>query len=120
MSKQQNDLKRILNDLFDEVIDEYYFHKITDNPLHPNIRVDFYIPKFNLVIEVHGIQHAKVSSFGRNKVDAKLQYVDQISRDDRLRNLCKKEKINYEEFWYNEKINVANVVMKLLKYLNDK
>lgn len=120
MSKQQKEVKKILCDLFSDVKEECFLQKITNNTLYPNIRVDFYIPSVNLIIEVHGIQHDKVSGFGRSKNEASLKYLEQTTRDDRLRKICKKENINYEEIWYNEKVSMSYMTMRLIKYLNGK
>ena len=56
--------------------------RITGTKLHSGISVDFYLPDNNAIIEVHGIQHYKVSGFGADEAAAKMAYTRQQYRDD--------------------------------------
>jgi very-short-patch-repair endonuclease len=69
--------------------------------LHKGIVVDYYIPEYNLVVEVHGIQHYQPSSFGRDKVDTLMSYNRQLDRDDKLRNICHSNGLRLIEIPYN-------------------
>jgi hypothetical protein len=63
--------------------------------------VDFYIESINTVIEVHGIQHYKSSSFGRDQVDTMISYTKQLDRDSKLKNICSMYNINLLEIPYD-------------------
>ena len=97
----------------EEVQSEVGLDKILNNPLHRGIRVDFYVPKYNCIIEVHGQQHESAQSFGRSKVDAALKLSQQLDRDSKLRTVCSKFGLNYIEFWYNEDITIKSILDKL-------
>lgn len=101
MSKQSNLVNQILNMLFSCVLQEVDISKITKNDLNRGIRVDYYIPDKNLVVEVHGIQHFEASGFGKNQVDTMTQFSKQLNRDDKLRDLCNKKGITLVEIPYS-------------------
>lgn len=67
--------------------------KISKNLLHKGIKVDYYIPDKNLVVEVQGIQHYQPSGFGRSKTDTMVQYANQLNRDSKLKEICEKNNI---------------------------
>lgn len=113
MSKQQIQIGEILRRLFDDVEEEVGLNKITTNGAHRGIRVDFYIPSINCVIEVHGIQHYKPSGFGKDKVRTTQDFLHQNNRDEKLRKICEKFKIMYMEFDYKE-CDTQEIIKKLL------
>jgi hypothetical protein len=55
--------------------------------------LDFYIPEYNLCVEVHGIQHYKASGFGKNEIDSMITYTKQLDRDAKLRTVCESKSI---------------------------
>ena len=119
MSKQANEAERSLRLMFPDLETEVGLQKITKSMLHRGIRVDFYIPSKCLLIECHGIQHFRPSSFGRSKVDTLMQFNRQQNRDDRLIRICKQFNINYEQIDYNEDVSYASLFRKFEKYLNE-
>lgn len=76
------------------------------------IRVDFYLPQFNTVIEFHGKQHYKEISFFHRDEDA---FARQVDRDKRLRQYCKQHKINLIEIKYDQIDNIDKILNKKLK-----
>ena len=76
---------------------EVPLEKLTKNRIHSGIVVDFYIDNINTIVEVHGVQHYKSSSFGRNEVDTMISYTKQLDRDSKLRNICSTYSINLIE-----------------------
>lgn len=113
MSKQQSLIGEILRRLHDDVEEEVSLHKITTNGEHRGIRVDFWVPSINTIIEVHGIQHYKPSGFGKDKVRTTQDFLHQNNRDQKLRNICTRFSINYMEFTYTE-LNPNAIIKKLL------
>lgn len=79
------------------------------------IRVDFYLPQFNTVIEFHGIQHYEYQSFFHRDEDA---FGRQVDRDKRLRQYCKQHKINLIEIKYDQIDNIDKILNKKLKIKN--
>lgn len=60
-------------------------------------KVDFYLPKYNAIIEYNGQQHyIPIDKFG-----GKLQFTKQITRDKYLRKYCQDNNINLLEIKYN-------------------
>lgn len=87
--------------LFHQHQKEVPLEKITKNRIHSGIVVDFYIKEFNTIIEVHGIQHYKASSFGKDKIDTAISYAKQLDRDSKLKNICSTYNINLLEVPYD-------------------
>jgi hypothetical protein len=97
-----------------KVQSEIALNKIIKSNLFPGIRVDYYVPDFNLIVEVNGIQHYEPSSFGRDSVDTILTFVKQLTRDDRLRNACVSKGVSIIEIPYTWSFN--EILIKLTEY----
>ena len=67
---------------------EYEYQKIFDNL--PNRRFDFYLPKNNMIIETHGLQHYK-------EVYGHMNYHKTMYSDIDKKNYCKNNNISYVE-----------------------
>lgn len=119
MSKQCNDVISIVKIFYPDTKIEVPLENITKIKIHKGIRVDLYIPSVNLIVEVMGIQHEKAQSFGMNRMDAYNKFNMQLNRDSKLRQICKDFNINYEEIWYNEKVDFVYVYNKFKRYLED-
>lgn len=77
-----------------------------------NLKVDFYLPYYNAFIEFNGIQHYKYNSFfHRDKDTFKIQ----IERDKRLKEYCKKNKINLIVIKYNQINKIDEILNNKLK-----
>jgi hypothetical protein len=85
-------------------IDHIHQHKvIIDQSVH---WFDIYVPKFNLIIEFHGLQHFKpVSFFGGKKYFKILQKRDQIKKE-----YCEKMNIKLLVIHYKDKKNIAKIL----------
>lgn len=76
------------------------------------IKIDFYLPDFNTFIEYNGLQHyIPIEYFG-----GKLEFEDQVKRDENLRIYCKENNINLLEIKYND--NIEQVLQKFLNKFN--
>lgn len=120
MSKQADLIGSHLTVLLGEpaVKAEQDLGKILNNIMYKGIRVDYWIPHLNLVVEVHGIQHEEARTFGgMSKHAARQKLVGQLYRDERLRGLCEKFKLNYVEFWYNEEDTFPAIFKKISTYM---
>lgn len=118
MSKQESLVRKILNDLNIENHGPIDISKIVKTPLYKGIIVDLYLPKYNIIIEVHGEQHEKASRFGNiSAYQAATNLNQQMNRDSKLINICKIYSINYIEIWYNEDVNTSFVLKKILPYM---
>lgn len=116
MSKQENEVGRLLRMLYPELREQVELSKIIGSGLYAGIRVDFYIPSIRCVVEVHGVQHHKPSGFGRSKVDTTTQFNRQLDRDAKLVAVCKKFEVNYEQIDYTETVDFASIVRRFSKY----
>jgi hypothetical protein len=79
-----------------------------------NLSYDFYIPKYNFLIEYQGEQHEKyvVGNFHRSEKD----FIRQQEHDKRKREYAKQNDYNLLEVWYWDFNNIENI---LDTYLND-
>lgn len=118
MSKQQTEVTKILSLIYQDLKSEIGLEKITKNPLHRGIRVDIWIPCINCVVEIHGQQHFKPSSFGKDNIRTQLDFLKQQNRDTRLMDICNKFNINYEQIDYNEKVDFTSMFRRFSKYGN--
>lgn len=75
-----------------------------------NLFVDFFLPDHNTIIEYNGQQHYKpIGFFG-----GKERYVQQVERDNSLRQYCKEHKIKLIEIPYTDFDNIENILKKEL------
>lgn len=74
-----------------------------------NIRVDFYLPDYNTIIEFNGIQHYKRIPYS-HKTEEDFQI--QVERDKRLKQYCRKHGVKLITIKYNQ----VNEIKKILKY----
>lgn len=92
-----------------DFISQYKFNNQKD--IIGEKRFDFYIPKRNLVIEYHGIQHFMFNDFYHKNI---FDFLDQVKRDYDKQKFCKNNKINFIEIHYNHKIiNKLNKIFKI-------
>jgi len=90
----------------------YYFNNIL-NIKNKRIFVDFYLEKYNTIIEYNGKQHYAPVCFGGCSVDiAKQNFAIQQERDKLLQQLCDKNNINL--IWIDGR---KYVFSKLEKYM---
>ena len=80
------------------------------NPPFNRLRYDFYLPKYNIVIEFNGQQHYKpISFFGDKK-----GYEQQYERDQRKRIFCKNHNIKLIIITYKEMNKISIILDSLL------
>lgn len=106
-SRGETLVRDILNNLDIGFIEQYRDH---DCKYKLKLSFDFYLPKYNTIIEYQGLQHYRyVPSFQSKKVFEESQI-----RDDIKRKYCKDNNINLIEIPYNEK----NVELEIKTRLN--
>ncbi len=66
-----------------------------------NCRFDFYLPKYNIIIEYHGIQHYIFSQFFHGTIE---EMNKRRKRDNDKKEFCKENNIKYFEIAYNTNI----------------
>jgi very-short-patch-repair endonuclease len=72
---------------------------------------DFYIPHFNLLIEVQGKQHERpIDYFGGEE-----QFVIQQEHDKRKKDYAKEHNIELLEIWYWDYKNINNIIHSRLQ-----
>lgn len=116
MSKQQDQVTKYLKILYPDLQSEVVLNKITGVIDHVHYRVDIWIPCIRCVVEVHGIQHFKPSGFGMSKESTQIAFHDQMYRDSRLKDICKKFLLNYEQIDYDDKVNMGMLFKIFNKY----
>lgn len=74
------------------------------------LRVDFFIPNFNIIIEYNGLQHyTDIDYFGGEK-----RFLEQKERDTSLRQYCKEHNIKLIEISYKDYDNIEDILKKKL------
>lgn len=119
MSKQQDQVTMYLKILYPDLQSEVVLNKITGVIDHRHYRLDIWIPSIRCVVEVHGIQHFKPSGFGMDKESTQFAFHDQMYRDSRLKDICKKFLLNYEQVDYDEKVSMGMLFKRFDKYVRD-
>ena len=80
-----------------------------------NLSYDFYIPKYNLLIEYQGEQHEKPIDFkGKGKKYAEKQFKIQQEHDRRKREYAKFNNINLLEIWYYDFYNIEKILKQYI------
>jgi hypothetical protein len=108
-------IEKILKDKNEDYQREYLIN--IDNH---NLRFDFYLPQYNLVIEYDGEQHYSPINFCGNAEKAKLNY-ERTKKYDQLKNdYCKINNINLLRIPYWEKENIETIIIEHLQRLSEK
>jgi hypothetical protein len=109
-SHQENEIIKILKDM--KILFEYRYKNFIWLKSKRKLELDFYIPQFNIAIEVQGKQHFKANQyFGGNN-----GYEKTIKRDKLKKELCqqygvKLYYINYNDNTENELNNILQVYL---------
>lgn len=111
-----NDSKgeKLIIDILDENNIEYIREYKIPEQIY-KFRYDFYLPRYNILIEFHGIQHYKpVEFFGGEEAFKELQFRDMFKKE-----LAKELKIQLIEFNYKQ-LNKTKITEMLLNALKRK
>lgn len=79
-----------------------------------NLSYDFYLPKYNLLIEYQGEYHD-----GTAKMQTEIEFFKQKEHDKRKRQYADKHNIQLLEIWYYEYDNVENILNNYFTQQND-
>jgi len=80
-----------------------------------NLSYDFYLPKYNLLIEYQGEQHEKPIDFkGNGEKHAIEQFEKQVEHDRRKREYAQNNNIKLLEIWYWDFDNIETILNKEL------
>ena len=109
-SKGEEKISQILNSTNIKYIEQYKIKSDLFNN-RKYIKVDFYLPDYNSIIEYNGEQHyIPIKYFGGT-----LQLENQIIRDQNLRTYCKENGIKLLEIRYDD----VDIELIIDKFLND-
>jgi len=105
----------ISNYLINKIIN-YIYQKSFDGLIgvgNKPLSYDFYIPKFNLLIEYQGEQHERyIKGFHKSKKD----FEKQLEHDRRKKEYAQNNNINFLEIWYWDYDRIEEILEKELKY----
>lgn len=101
-----------------KILDKYnvkYYREYIFNDLmgvgNNNLRFDFYLPDYNLLIECQGVQHKEWQKTWMSYEKFKII----LEHDKRKRNYCKNNNIKLLEIWYYEIDDIEEILEKELK-----
>lgn len=108
-SKLEEKIKKILignNVIFDtQKTFDWLKHK-------KKLRLDFYLPEYNIAIECHGIQHFKeIEHFGGEEEFRKVRERDEIKKK-----LCEERNIIVIYYNYNDTYNILEKIKEYANY----
>lgn len=112
ISKGEDEVEKFLIKNNIKYIREYKFDKCFNPKTNKKLPFDFYLPKYNLVIEYHGEQHYK--KMGKYFEDRAGGLEGRQNRDKIKKEFCFKEKIPYIEISYTEFNNINNILKEKL------
>lgn len=112
-SKGENQVELFLKSHKITYLDQYKI-PLVDNLFEKNryLRVDFFLPTYNIIIEFNGIQHYKEVKCFHEKDNG---FEKQKDRDNRLRKWCKDNNIQLLEIKYNQVDEIEKILTKKLK-----
>jgi hypothetical protein len=115
--------QQIYNNLLNINDKNYYIQQKTFKGLvgvgNGLLSYDFYIPKYNLLIEYQGEQHEKPVDFhGKGLKYAKKQFEIQQEHDRRKKEYTLEEKYNFLEIWYWDYDNIEEILTKEFNLLS--
>ena len=105
--------------LLDELKIEYQkeFKVCIDNIRY---RFDFYLPKYDLMIEYDGEQHYKPMRYHKDNEDKNIEdFIKRQKRDEIKNNYCRDNNINLLRIPYYEKENIDSIIINYLQRLNE-
>jgi len=93
----------------------YKEHRFNDCRLELPLAFDFYLPDFNMCIEVDGQQHFKPVTFrNMSREQAQKEYEKTIARDAAKDDYCKKKDIRLLRIPYYEAEQASEIIFKAL------
>jgi hypothetical protein len=110
-SRGEEAIAKYLDDNKIEYIPQYKISNVSLLCLNKNMLVDFYLPKYNTIIEFNGIQHYKDIQFFNERTFEQQQW-----RDDSVRGYCKIHGIKLIEIPYTEINNVEIILKRKLRH----
>lgn len=112
-SKGENKIRLFLSSMKIDFVEQY---KVCKNPkTNRDLKADFFIPDYNLVIEYDGEQHFKqVKTFGGSSALDSTQFRDSIKNE-----YCKENKINICRIPYYLHDRIENIILNYLKSIKN-
>ena len=105
-----------------EILDKYnikykreYFYEDLFGIGNKNLRFDFYLTDYNLLIECQGEQHEKWQKTWQTEED----FERQLEHDRRKKEYAKEHDIDLLEIWYYDIDNIENILIEKLQIKNN-
>lgn len=113
-SKYELEAKAFFDNNKIKYIREHSFDGMKSINGHRKCRYDFYLPDYNMIVEIHGEQHFKASStFGRvSKEEAEIKFKNNIRNDKRKMEYVINNGIRYIMISYRD--NISNRLKEVL------
>lgn len=108
-SKGETQIEKYLYENNIDFISEKTFEDLKSNKGY-RLRYDFYLPKYNVLIEYQGIQHYKLTMFGDDEQKAKERFKLQKEYDEIKRRYAIEKNINLLYISYLDYDNIASIL----------
>ena len=109
-SKGERKIREILNTYDIDFIPQKEFSDLVGTSEWKPLSYDFYLPKYNLLIEYQGEYHD-----GTAKNQTEEQFIKQQEHDKRKRNYAELHNIKLLEIWYQDFKNIETILNKNIK-----
>ena len=113
-SKLEEEVRKILKENNINFIEQKTFNKLT---YKSNLKIDFYLPDFNIAIECQGIQHFKPINFGSTLDKEKLFEINKL-RDKIKKEFCEKNNIKLL-YYTHENIKDKTLIKTKERLINE-
>ncbi len=108
-SKGERDIRHWLDIHNVSYIGQFKVNLPREMSVRTYLKIDFYVPKYNIFIEFHGKQHYEYIPFFHRAEDS---FAKQQERDAQLRKYCKQHKIKLIEIPYTELSDIDKILDK--------
>jgi hypothetical protein len=118
-SKGERKITYILNKLNIEYISQHIYSECIDKRI---LKFDFYLPKYNLLIEYQGIQHYpfdyKNSKYNKSSRHTDTDFIDIIKKDKIKKDYCTINNINILYIPYTQYANIESLILNKIQTIN--
>jgi len=115
-NKGEGALYNLLLETFEEVETQKTFDNLKDKKL---LSYDFYLPTYNLLIELDGVHHREIVTYGKDYESSKDRFEDRIKKDKLKNEYAKNNNIHLLRIEYNSKIELDKWKQLILDKINE-
>ena len=115
-SKGEKSIQKFLNEFNIDYEQQKTFDDLHKSKIGQSLSYDFYLPKYNLLIEYQGEQHDHPVKYSKNMTDAiaEKRFDKQKENDEKKKDYAEKNNIELLEIWYWDYNNIKDILRRTL------